>query len=152
MEECNLTHEALSERVGKDRSTVTNYVRLLKLPPQIQSSIKTGKLSMGHARSLAGIEDVATQLKIYKQCIENQLSVRALENAIRAYQHPDKQNNAIRPTQSPEIIGLIDEISNVLGTKVQIVRNQDGKGQIVIPFKTDKELNQIINILKEQEV
>ncbi|MBK9257584.1 MAG: ParB/RepB/Spo0J family partition protein [Saprospiraceae bacterium] len=152
MEECNLTHEALSERVGKDRSTVTNYVRLLKLPPQIQSSIKIGKLSMGHARSLAGIEDVATQLKIYKQCIENQLSVRALETVIRSYQNPDKPKTGAKPAQSSELLGLTLEISKVLGVKVEINRNQEGKGQIIIPFKSDKELNNIIHLLKEQEV
>src|SRR5690606_6798682 len=75
MEECNLTHEAMSERIGKTRSTVTNYVRLLKLPPEIQNAIKTDEISMGHARAIAGVEDVANQLFAFRKTIAEHLSV-----------------------------------------------------------------------------
>ena len=93
MDECNLTHEALSDRVGKDRSTVTNYVRLLKLPAQIQSSIKDGAISMGHARALAGIDNIALQLKVYKDVIDQGLSVRALEQVIKSFNTSKSSNN-----------------------------------------------------------
>ncbi len=148
MDECNLTHEALSERVGKDRSTVTNYVRLLKLPPQIQSSVKEGKLSMGHARSLAGIENIALQLKLYKEVIEKGISVRGLEQLVKSH-ISEKQEKASTSSESmlPEIKNISDKLSQVLGYKVEIKREKNGKGAIQIKFSSDIEFNNIIEKL-----
>ncbi len=150
MEECNLTHEALSDRVGKDRSTVTNYVRLLKLPAQIQSSIKNGAISMGHARALAGIDNLALQLKIYKEVIDQELSVRALEQVIKSY-NANVSGKSIKPTEtySAEIKKIKDEISHALGSKVDIKRNHAGKGSITISFSSDDQLNSIVDFLRK---
>ena len=150
MEECNLTHEALSDRVGKDRSTVTNYVRLLKLPAQIQSSIKNGAISMGHARALAGIDNLALQLKIYKEVIDQELSVRALEQVIKSY-NANVSGKSIKQTEtySAEIKKIKDEISHALGSKVDIKRNHAGKGSITISFSSDDQLNSIVDFLRK---
>jgi len=148
MDECNLTHEALSERVGKDRSTVTNYVRLLKLPAQIQASVKEGILSMGHARALAGIENIALQLKIFKEALDLGLSVRAVEQLIKSYAATKPGNSASTITEiHPEIRKIKDKLGSLLGTKIDIKRDQKGKGAITILFSSDSELNKITEIL-----
>lgn len=148
MDECNLTHEALSERVGKDRSTVTNYVRLLKLPAQIQASVKEGKLSMGHARALAGIENIALQLKVFKEAYDQGLSVRALENLIRSHAISKKESSSfVMQEIHPEVKKINDELRKLLGTKIDIKRDQNGKGSITILFNSDSELNKITEIL-----
>ncbi|MBP9197512.1 MAG: ParB/RepB/Spo0J family partition protein [Saprospiraceae bacterium] len=148
MDECNLTHEALSERVGKDRSTVTNYVRLLKLPAQIQASVKEGILSMGHARALAGIENIALQLKIFKEALDQGLSVRAVEQLIKSYAATKPGNSASTITEiHPEIRKIKDQLGSLLGTKIDIKRDQKGKGAITILFSSDSELNKITEIL-----
>lgn len=148
MDECNLTHEALSERVGKDRSTVTNYVRLLKLPAQIQASVKEGILSMGHARALAGIENIALQLKIFKEAQDQGLSVRAVEQLIKSYAAPKPGNSGSTITEiHPEIRKIQDQLGSLLGTKIEIKRDQKGKGAINILFNSDVELNKITEIL-----
>ncbi|MBK9734979.1 MAG: ParB/RepB/Spo0J family partition protein [Saprospiraceae bacterium] len=150
MEECNLTHDALSERVGKDRSTVTNYVRLLKLPVQIQTSVKQGLMTMGHARALAGIDNLPMQLKIFGDALEHGLSVRALEQLIRSYNSPKtaKPSN-VKINISAEISKIKDEISFILGTKVDIRRDSSGKGTITIDFNSDKDFNKITDILRK---
>jgi len=149
MEECNLTHETLSERVGKNRSTVTNYVRLLKLPPMIQNSVKISELSMGHARALAGVEDLSLQLKVYKQVLEQTLSVRALEKLIQSYQEPNTKETP-KPLDgiTPEIQKLETEISAILGVKIDIKRNTKGAGSLVLSFNNDNEFNQILEALR----
>jgi ParB family transcriptional regulator, chromosome partitioning protein len=148
MDECSLTHEALSERVGKDRSTVTNYVRLLKLPAQIQASVKEGKLSMGHARALAGIENIALQLKVFKDAYDQGLSVRALENLIRSHALSKKESSSfVTPEIHPEVKKINDDLRNLLGTNIDIKRDQNGKGSITILFNSDSELNKITEIL-----
>ncbi len=153
MDECSLTHEALSDRVGKDRSTVTNYVRLLKLPAQIQSSIKDGSISMGHARSLAGIDNIALQLKVYKDVIDQGLSVRALEQVIKSFNSTKTSTNGNdkKPIEaySAEIKKIRDEISHVLGSKVDIKRDHAGKGSITISFSSDDQLNSIVDFLRK---
>ena len=101
MVECDLTHESLSDRVGKKRSTISNYVRLLKLPPQIQSSIKGAEISMGHARALAGIGDVGLQLDIFKEVLSKKMSVRALEALVKSYDSNDEPVAAKQKVQLP---------------------------------------------------
>lgn len=149
MSECNLTHENLSTRVGKDRSTVTNYIRLLKLPPEIQQALRNDTISMGHARALAGIQDIALQLSIYKQTVEKNLSVRALENLIKFYQS-DKKPTA-KSAMDPEVRKIQDSLSAIFGSKVIIKRNTKGAGNISIHFSSDKGLNEILEILDRLE-
>lgn len=152
IDECALTHETLSERIGKNRSTVTNYLRLLKLPPEIQSAIKTGDISMAHARVLAGVQDVSNQLLLFKKTVSDQLSVRQLEDLSRDNAKPGNKthettmgNNAT----SIELDKIKREISAIMGSKVEISRNNKGAGKFVISFKNDKEFNNIYEILKD---
>ncbi|MBK8387977.1 MAG: ParB/RepB/Spo0J family partition protein [Saprospiraceae bacterium] len=153
MDECNLTHEALSERVGKNRSTVTNYVRLLKLPPEIQNSVKSGELSMGHARSIAGLEDIVRQLQFYKKAINEHLSVRQLEQLVKdnnqVKDRSDAKNLSTPEIQNAEINRIIKDLSKIIGVKINIKRDQKGKGVLQIPFSSDKEFNSIYDLLKE---
>ncbi len=147
IDECQLTHEALSERVGKKRSTVTNFLRLLRLPPEIQKAVKERHISMGHARALAGIENLALQLVVFRQVIEQGLSVRATEMLIRKYNTP-----AATPKKTssdlPDIYRRVqDQLSKSLGAKVQLKRTKQGKGQIVIPFANDEDLNRLLELL-----
>jgi len=152
MVECDLTHESLSERVGKKRSTISNYVRLLKLPPQIQSSIKNNEISMGHARSLAGIDDVGLQLDIYKEVLQKNLSVRALENLIKSYSTEAKQTAPNSKKELPaEVKKIQDDLSATLGTAVKIKRSESGNGEISIKFKSDREFNDILSVLDRLE-
>lgn len=153
MDECNLTHEALSERVGKDRSTVTNYIRLLKLPPQIQASLKEGKMTMGHARALAGIENVGLQLKLFREVAEKQLSVRALEQLIKSYSETKKAEISPKEAEggaNQEVRKITERISHMLGTRVDIKRNTNGQGTITIRFNSDDEFNQLTSLLSKE--
>lgn len=152
MVECELTHESLSERVGKKRSTISNYVRLLKLPPQIQSSIKNNEISMGHARSLAGLDDVGLQLDIYKEVLNKSLSVRALENLIKSYSTEVKQSAPKKSKELPaEVKKIQDNLSTTLGTSVKIKRGETGNGEISIKFRSDREFNDILAVLDRLE-
>lgn len=152
MVECDLTHESLSERVGKKRSTISNYVRLLKLPPQIQSSIKNNEISMGHARALAGIDEVSLQLDIYKEVLAKNLSVRALENLIKAHNSPTQSPAPKKSTALPaEVKKVQDDLSVSLGTSVKIKRSDTGSGEISIKFGSDREFNQILSVLEKLE-
>jgi ParB family transcriptional regulator, chromosome partitioning protein len=134
IDECSLTHETLSDRVGKNRSTVTNYLRLLKLPPEIQNAIKSNDISMGHARVLAGVQDIALQLQMFKKTMNDQLSVRQLEDLSKSSTTLPSQKNApkINDATSIELERIKKEISGLIGTKVDIARNNKGQGKIVI--------------------
>jgi ParB family chromosome partitioning protein len=151
MDECQLTHEALAERVGKDRSTVTNYVRLLKLPAPVQTAVRDGQLSMGHARALAGIVNPALQLSVFKECTDRSLSVRALEQLIKTYEQTPSREENVKKVQvtpmSPEIRKISDQMSHSLGTRVDIKRDGTGKGTITIHFSSDKTFNQVTDLL-----
>jgi ParB family chromosome partitioning protein len=147
-EECKLTDERLAERVGKKRSTITNHLRLLKLPPDIQQSIKEKKLSMGHARALAGVEEYALRDSLFRQTLREELSVRALENLIAAYQSPRPKKNA---PQLPDDLGEVQQqFRSFFGTKKVALKMQgDGRGQIVIPFSDISELNELIDRIQD---
>ena len=154
IDECNLTHEELSSRVGKNRSTITNYIRLLKLPPVIQSGVKKDQISMGHARALAGVENVALQLTYFHRTVEDKLSVRALEQLIRgggsSSQGSSSSSNTSPGSSLPsEVVEIRDDLSEQFGTKVDIKRDTKGKGQFVIKFKNDRDFNRILEILQE---
>jgi len=149
IEECNLTQVVLSERVGKKRSTVTNYLRLLKLPAEIQMGIRNREISMGHARSLVGIEDLKAQINIYKQIIKNDLSVRNTEEMVRklfSEENIDSKKKAVKKTSS-EYKQLQQHLSKYFDSNVSFKRVENGKGQIIIPFKSDNDLERIIGII-----
>ncbi|MFZ4544145.1 MAG: ParB/RepB/Spo0J family partition protein [Saprospiraceae bacterium] len=146
IDECSLTHEVMSERVGKKRSTVTNYLRLLKLPPEIQQGIKNGQVSMGHARALAGITDIALQLMLFQRIKNESLSVREIEELISKYS-AGKEKSKKSIEKVPDVYKSVqDTLSSHFGTKIQLKTKGNGKGTIVIPFNSDDELNRILDI------
>ncbi|WP_436516706.1 ParB/RepB/Spo0J family partition protein [Ekhidna sp. To15] len=144
--ECDLKQEQLGDRVGKNRSTVTNYLRLLKLPPDIQVALRDGKLSMGHARALISVDDVSLQLDIFNQIIKQDLSVRKVEELVRS---KDKKEEKETKTLAidPEIKKLQTKLSSHFGSKIAIKSNDQNKGEIKIPFSSTDELNRILDIM-----
>jgi len=152
IEECSLTQENLSERVGKKRSTISNYLRLLKLPAEIQIGLRDAKISMGHARALVNLEDVEDQQYVYEETVKNDLSVRKVEELVRKLQAGVKEDESSsdkgnREPQVKEYEELTTHLSRHFGTKVDFKRNTKGSGKIVIPFASDEELERIIAIL-----
>jgi ParB family transcriptional regulator, chromosome partitioning protein len=146
IDECQLTHEKMSERVGKQRSTITNHLRLLKLPPDIQSAIKDKKLSMGHARALAGIQDYATMDLLFKKTISEDLSVRALEALIRNYS-PTRTQKQPSGEGVPDAYKKVEQsFKSFFGSgKLKIKLSGNHKGQILIPFDSVDELNSLLD-------
>lgn len=148
IEECKLTQESLGERVGKERSTVTNYLRLLRLPPQIQSAIRDGKLSMGHARAILGVDDIGMQLKIFKDILEGDLSVRKVEDLVRQ-QAPKKtsKKEAKKANWAADIRNLEDRLEHRYETKVEIKHKDNGNGKITIHYFSTDDLNRLMDLL-----
>lgn len=149
LEEVQLTQEELSKRVGKNRSTVTNYLRLLKLDPIIQTGIRDGFLSMGHGRALINIFDHDKQLEIYKNIIQQNLSVRQTEEMVRRAKDA-KDNSKITPVEKvlPEVISSSQKfINDFFGQKVEIKMTGSNKGKITIPFHSEEDFLRIKKLL-----
>jgi len=152
IEECELTQENLSGRVGKKRATISNYLRLLKLPAEIQLGIRDHKISMGHARALINIEDPDRQLQAYYRILDEGLSVRATEDMIRNLgqtQPGKKSSTSTRKTLPEEYQQLKHSLADHFNTNIDVKRNDNGKGKIVIPFKSDKDLERIMSIINQ---
>lgn len=147
LSECNLKQEELGERVGKDRTTVNNYLRLLKLPPDIQIGIRDAKISMGHAKTLINIDNIDTQLSIFKRIIEEELSVRKAEELVRMLNQDKKSSIKKTPSISYEIERVQSKLSSHFGTKISIKSDDSNKGEIKIPFLSAEDLNRILEIL-----
>lgn len=145
--ECDLKQEELGDRVGKNRSTVTNYLRLLKLPPDIQVALRDGKLSMGHARALISIDEVSLQLDIFNQIIKNDLSVRKVEELVRSKGKKEDKPAKETTQVDPEIKKLQTKLSSHFGSKIAIKSNGKDKGEIKIPYTSTEDLNRILDIL-----
>jgi ParB family transcriptional regulator, chromosome partitioning protein len=148
IEECSLTQDELSKRVGKNRTTVTNYMRLLKLPAEVQAALRDGSISMGHARSLINVENEAKQLVLTRKIIAEELSVREVEKLVR------QLDKVLAPVTKPGKIALPikfevlkDTLQERLNRKIEVKRTSKGKGSIVIPFKSDDDLQSIISKL-----
>lgn len=142
----NLTQEALAERIGKKRATITNYLRLLRLPAEIQIGIKNKVIEMGHARAIAGISDAQMQLKIYNEVVNKQASVRQTEEMVRKALNPNENQNT--PSfNSEEYTKLQDSLSTLFNSKIKLKYNENGKGSISIPFKNDEDLSRIMSLL-----
>ena len=151
MDELNLTQEKLSKKVGKNRSTITNFLRLLKLPPAIQVALRDEQISMGHARALIPIESEKQQTIILNKIIDKGLSVREVEAMVRELLNPTSKNGKKTPANKipDEYRHISDELSKQFGTKVNFKRNNNGKGNIVINFKSDDDLDRILSILNK---
>ncbi len=153
MDELNYTQEELSSRVGKKRSTIANYLRLLKLPAIIQKGLIEKQISMGHARAIINIEDPDTQIMIFTQTIQHGFSVRKVEEIVRDLnsgetKEPTKKANHKFPKEYQPVKTQLDKIFN---THIDFSMNDKGKGKISIPFKSEKDLERIVKIIENQK-
>jgi ParB family transcriptional regulator, chromosome partitioning protein len=154
LSECNLKQEELGDRVGKNRTTVNNYLRLLKLPPDIQAALRDNKISMGHARAIINIENIDAQLEIFKKIINEDLSVRKVESLVRdlvlGHNKTREEKEAPAPVNTEragEIKQLQFRLSSHFGTKVLVKSDEADKGEIKIPFTSVDDLNRILELL-----
>ena len=146
VEECGLTQEALAERLGKKRSTVANYLRLLNLPNEIQYAIKSGAISMGHAKAIAAVESKAKQLSLLKRCIKSNLSVRQLEELVRTLTDKrEKVATSIVDEEYPEsYTRLVEYLEKFFSQDIAIKRSKNGGGKIVIDFDSDSDIEKFV--------
>ncbi|HEY8928478.1 MAG TPA: ParB/RepB/Spo0J family partition protein [Mucilaginibacter sp.] len=148
IEECHLKQEELGERVSKNRSTVTNYLRLLKLPPAIQASIRDGELSMGHAKALITIDDPTKQIYIHQHIIQQGLSVRKTEELVRDMQRAPVKKEGKQPEPiSFQFQKIQDDLASKFSTRVKLKMASQGKGTIEIPFLSESDLTRILEIM-----
>ncbi len=145
MDELSYTQEQVAERMGKERSTVTNYIRLLKLPPDIQLAVRNGKISMGHARALVNIDTVDRQLFVFTEIEKNQLSVRQTEELVRKmYKSQSGGSPATKHDLPPAYKRIQDNLATHFGTKVKLAHTNKGKGSITIEYYSLQELNKLL--------
>ena len=149
IEECNITQEELSEKVGKDRSTVTNFLRLLKLPPEVQVALRDGFISMGQARAIINIEDKTKQLIILKEIIDKDLSVRQVEELVRSLNTKNVKTKKQKNVLPEAFIYKVDSLSKALDAKIKVDRNSKGKGSLTISFKNDEDFERLISIINK---
>ncbi len=158
IDQYNLTQERLSERIGKKRATIANFLRLLKLPAEVQLGLRDKRVDMGHARALLSIDKPSLQLKLYNEIIKQGLSVRKVEELAKAYQESAENENPATPSAKKhdrkEFEILRKHLSTAFKTQVQFSCDNNGKGKITFPFKNEDELEHLISIfdaIKHQE-
>jgi len=152
IDEINLTQEQMSDRVGKKRSTIANYLRLLKLDPIIQTGMRDGFISMGHGRAIITIEDQSLQLDIYEKIITNKLSVRDTETLVRDFQSDKTLKTPKEPEELPKFVKTgIKDFSEYFGHKINVKVSKNGKGNISIPFHSEEDFNRILKLVKRAE-
>lgn len=149
IEECSLKQEELGDRVSKSRSTVTNYLRLLRLPPSIQASIRDNAITMGHARALISVDDVDKQLYLHREIIDKGLSVRKVEELVRDIQKPGNKVKSAKKAGniSFQFQKIQDDLASKFGTRVKLKVQDKGTGAIEIPFMSEDDLNRILEML-----
>jgi len=149
MEELNHTQEQVAERMGKDRSTVTNYIRLLKLPPDIQVAVRNGEISMGHARALVNVDTIDQQLYIFDEIRTKGLSVRQTEHLVRnIYKEKDSDKKQPVSTLPPTYKKIEDTLASFFSTKVKLKHSKNGSGQITFDYYSLEELNKLLDQMK----
>lgn len=152
-EECDLTQEQLAERLGKNRSTVTNFLRLLKLPPDIQAALRDNKIAMGHAKALMAIDNPLLLLSAYKEVVSKGMSVRQVEELVKSYSEKPKRNipSATKTPVLPFTVKKMqDQLTSSLGTRVIINRTEDGKGEILIRFYNNDDLERLVEAIQQK--
>lgn len=153
MDECGLTQEQVADRMKKERSTVANYLRLLKLPPDVQKAVRDGQLSMGHARAIIGLDHVEQQLYVFRETMQRGLSVRQVEQMVKDLENETTPSGASpRPAGSlklpPAYKRIEDNMASHFSTKVKMDRKKNGKGSILIEFYSDEDLERIMDKMK----
>lgn len=151
IQEIKVTQEELSDRVGKNRSTVANYLRLLKLDPIVQTGMRDGFISMGHGRALINVENSGDQLDIYEKILSDTLSVRETEALVRNYNGPEQTVAPVKKILPHFAKKGGRELSNLLDAKVSIKAHKSGKGQLVVPFKNEADFQRILNLIKSEK-
>ncbi len=150
IDECNLKQEELGDRVSKNRSTVTNYLRLLKLPPVIQAAIRDNEISMGHAKAILGVDDIDKQLYVYQEVVSKGLSVRKTEELVRLIQQSGKRTDPAKAKGeaiSFQYQKIQDDLASKFATQVKLKLQPKGKGSIEIPFVSEDDLSRILELL-----
>jgi ParB family chromosome partitioning protein len=151
IEDIQLTQEQMSQRVGKKRSTIANYLRLLKLDPLIQTGMRDGFISMGHGRAIVNINSHADQITIYKEILANKLSVRATETLVKSYNTP----KAVKPTKNndlPEFVkNGVQKIASYFGHKIEVKMEKKGGGKILIPFHSEEDYDRILKLIERDK-
>ena len=151
MDELEFTQEELSTRVGKKRSTIANYLRLLKLPAIIQKGLIDKQISMGHARAIINIENEETQILLYNQAVKNGYSVRKVEELVRNLNPEEPETKTGKAKVPKEYQSLKNQLDRIFPSRIGFSVNNKGKGKIVIPFKSVKELEKIVKIVENQK-
>jgi ParB family transcriptional regulator, chromosome partitioning protein len=153
MDECRLVPEDIAQRVGKDRSTVTNFIRLLKLPVKIQEGLRKEKISMGHARALITLPSERTQLRMYEKIVDGGLSVRKVEEMVRSTQQPKKKSSGVKEDahSSASIQSLEERLRQALGTKVKVHTKSNGRGEIVVEFYSLDDFDRLLDLFTSAE-
>jgi len=147
IEEFSLTQEGLGDRVGKKRATVANYLRLLNLPAEVQTAIREKKITMGHARALAGIEDKDYQMEVFSKILSQDLSVRNVESLAKKARTTGEAKAPKVDSIRSDYEDLREHLSHYFGANIEFKRNNKGNGHIVIPFKSDEDLQRIVSVL-----
>ncbi len=149
IEECSLTQDQLADRIGKDRSTIANFLRLLRLPDPIQTGVRKGQVSNGHARALITIEDPALQIDIFHEIVQEDLSVRDVERLVRRKGRPTttKRSRPSAPASDVSLASVEEKLRHALGTKVDIKALNDGKGQIILEYYSLEDLERLLDLL-----
>ena len=150
IDECNMTQEEVSEKVGKSRSAVANFLRLLKLPAEVQIAIRDGHISMGHARALINISDKEQQLKLLQQIIEDEMNVRQTEEMADKAKNPGSKEKKQTNFLPEHFKSKIKTLSQTLNTKVKVKRNIKGQGSVVIDFKDEAEFDRIMELFNRK--
>ncbi len=146
MDELDYTQDQLAERMGKERSTVTNYIRLLKLPPDIQAAVRNGSISMGHARALINVDVVDKQLYIFNEIKSKELSVRQTEELVRRIYTPKTAvNNSVKSTLPPSLKKIEDNLASHFSTKVKMTHSKKGTGSITFDYYSIEELSSLLD-------
>ncbi|MDE7356794.1 MAG: ParB/RepB/Spo0J family partition protein [Rikenellaceae bacterium] len=146
MEECDITQEALADRVGKKRSTVANYVRLLKLPAELQAALQNDIITMGHARALLAVESRAKQLSLLKRVVKNALSVRQTEDLVKSLDKEPKRQAKAAEEEFPEsYTRLVEHLERFFNDNISIKKRPSGEGTIIIGFKSDSDIENILS-------
>ena len=144
VDECSLTQDSLGERIGKNRSTVANYMRLLKLPVEIQLAIREELISMGHARALITVESPELQVALLKKIIKKGLSVRQVEEMVKMLNTPKPTKEEIEEEYPEEYVKLVEQLEQVFTQEISIKKNNKGGGKIVIGFESDEDIREFI--------
>jgi len=150
IDEIGLTQEQMSEKVGKKRSTITNYLRLLKLDPIIQTGMRDGFISMGHGRALINIENHDAQIDIYRKVVRQTLSVRETETLVKAYQESLQTKATKKTAQSFELPEASKRVfADYFGAKIEVKATANGKGKIIIPFHSEEDFNRLLKLIEQ---